>query len=977
MKLVLSILIIFLFSFFSFNASLYWFLIPITGIRLAYIVDQLLPFVIALSISFFLIKRKKNVFDFLKSHYFLLILLTFIAFFVHKEILGFYFYSEGPHTVLFNTMGNPNVFIYGLRGYPFAMYVASFLLFWTNAWAYNLVTLILYILVALSFYVLLHALTSKKLPSFVGAIFFITIPSYLTMFVWQHDAPGMLAGLLSGIFCLLFLLFYQKEKNTGMYLLSLLFYVAATKIGFGRTAGFIALPLFLLFLPIYDVKINLKKSILLSLPYIAICFLYLLLVFFIPDNVFGKIISGQTAKIAPRSAPLYFNNYFFTLSAWIAYLFLPNQLAKTLYLLIGQTIRNVSISSLTVIAGMASLIAMLAATIVSFFHLKKKEARLVLFSVLWILCNVFFVPLLVFDYHNLSIIDRDFTSINPGSAPGSKYVFYSSMGLSIMIAVFTLLAKKQSKQIFYIWMAFLIMLITYYVTLSKTYYRLVLDGTPSVKEIPDKVFSMVPRNGKKKLLFSSNPIRSALDTPSPEWPNSFYSENEIFYTHDKSLVEQLTKKGKYKKENVFAFYNNPVTLAFADVSELLRDELFPANKPKNDVSLLKDPGQMVSKLIPSTLGDANYQLFIQRGVFTSPDLSNRFVLPKTIKLSIQKNKQAQFQFPYLDAIILETNKHYVFPQELWSYAKNPPLVFKKEEYLKFLTLPSFNNTLIHAINLQDKMNITDILKERELIRLGTTVSVSEIYNNPKVQKESLIDGLFTNDPVRDDQYYYNAITTNPVKITLNLPYETVLGRVLLNVPPRNPNNAPENVQIYSIKDKRELIGSLETTKPSISWSPNKGMLYSIPIKQITTNAIEIDIQKTAGTPLLLDEIIMDPPSALAYSPEKIYTLGNLTSHYVNNDILLNTLQTIRQFNSLTALYACAEDKDWKMEKEYMKSNLEPTPNVWKAYDIPMDAGKENEELTFPVDCYGSVLRKIIIVAPPTSDTIKIDKIYLK
>lgn len=974
--MVLSILIIFLFSFFGFNASLYWFLIPTVGIKLSYVIDQLFPFAIALSISLFFVKRK-IVFSFLKSHYLLLGLLTLIALFVHKEILGFYFYSEGPHTVLFNSIGNPYVLIHGLRGYPFAMYVASFLLFWTNAWAYNLVTIILYILVALSFYILLYALTSKKFVSFVGTIFFITMPSYLTMFVWQHDAPGMFVGLLSGILSILFLLFYQKKGNINMYLLSLFFYFAATKIGFGRTVGFIALPLFLLFLPIYNVKTNLKKSILLSLPYIVIFFLYLFIVFLIPDNVFGKIISGHVSKVAPRSSPLYFNNYFPTLSAWTAYLFLPNQLAKTLYPLIRQTIQSTSISSLTVIAGMASLIALLVITVVSFLHLKKREARLILFSAIWILCNVFFIPILVDAYHNLSIADRDFTSINPGSAPGSKYVFYSSMGLSIIIAVFTLLAKKQSKKIFYIWMAFLIILMTYYVTLSKTYYKLALDEIPSIREIPDKVFSFVPKNGKKKLLFSSNPIRNALDSPGPEWPNSFYSEQEIFYTHDKNVVSKLTKEGEYKKENVYAFYNNPPTLAFADVSLLIRDELFPTTKQKRDISLLKNPGQIVSKIIPSGLDDANYQFAIQRGMFVSADLSYRFVLPKTIRLSIQKGKQSPFQFPYLDAIISNANKPYAFPLQLWSYAQNPPLIFEKEEYLKFLTLSSFHNTLIHAINLQDKMNIADILKERESIRLGTTVSVSDIDDNPKLKKESLIDGLFTNDPVRYDQFYYNAKTTSPIKITLSLPYETALGRVLLNVPPRSPNNAPENVQIYSLKSGRELIGSLKTIKPSASWSPNNGMLYSIPVKQVTTNVIEIDIQKTAGAPLILDEIIMDPPSALAYSPEKIYTLGNLSFHYISSDILLNKLQTIQQFNSLTAFYACAENKDWSMEKEYIKSGIDPAPNIWKVYDIPMDTTKENEELTFPIDCYGSVLRKLIIIGPPTLSIITIDKIHLE
>lgn len=654
--MVFSVFAILLFSIFSFNSYLYWLLVPKAGVGWAYVFDQLFPLGIALLAFLFFIKRKKiRILLFLKRHGLYLVLFFLITMFVHSWILGFYFLSEEPTTILASALNNNDRLITLLRGYPYAIYVASFLIFGTNVWLYNLVTLTLYVCAAGSLYVLIHTLIGNKFAAFLGTVFFITTPSYLTMFNWQSNAPGMSLALVSGIFSLLFLLLYQKKKFASTYILSLLFYIAAIKMGIGRTAGFIVLPLFFIFFPLYTSKTNIKKSIALSSPYIISLFLLILIVFLIPDHGLEKIILGQSSQITVRSEPLHLNNYFPALFTWVAYLFLPNQFAGVFYGWVRTIIEYIPQDfSITFVVGSFFSTLLLSIGIFSAVHIKKKYRKIILFSIIWIFSNLFFIPLFVGDYHDLSTTDWYFARIDIGSAPGTKYVFFSSIGISILIAVCTLWLRQKYRRIFSAWLILLVILIGTYVLLSRDYYKHVLNDTPYLRVIPDKVFSLVPRDGRKKLLFSTNPIKNAIDnqtgTYGEKWLNSFYLYSELFYTNDRSLVEKLIQEEKYKKENVYAFYNNPTSLTFKDISQLARKELFLTNKKQEGVV--------------DIVRHTNDPFALENELFTSVDLNERFLLPK--KIIIHTNKNSDF-----DEVLL-TIRYACAEKKDWDIQKEDP-----------------------------------------------------------------------------------------------------------------------------------------------------------------------------------------------------------------------------------------------------------------------------------------------------------------
>ena len=61
---------------------------------------------------------------------------------------------------------------------------------------------------------------------------------------------------------------------------------------------------------------------------------------------------------------------------------------------------------------------------------------------------------------------------------------------------------------------------------------------------------------------------------------------------------------------------------------------------------------------------------------------------------------------------------------------------------------------------------------------------------------------------------------------------------------------------------------------------------------------------------------------------------------------------------LTIFYACAEDSDWKRQTESADALV---PGVWNRMILSME---DISDITVPINCYGSLLRKIIIIGPP-------------
>jgi len=217
---IFSFIIVF-FSYFSFNASLYWLLVKKTGIGFAYVFDQFSPLLISVSVLFWFFKEKikKELFiTVLKKHGVSCLLIVTIVLLVHGWITGFYFFGEEPTSILAEviTPGSEKL-VNILRGYHWGTYVLSYLLFGTHAWMYNIFTLFLFTLASLTLYVFLYIIFRKKIPALLGTLFFVTTPAYLDTFNWQANASGMSLVLLVSIASLIFLLYFQKTHHNTIH----------------------------------------------------------------------------------------------------------------------------------------------------------------------------------------------------------------------------------------------------------------------------------------------------------------------------------------------------------------------------------------------------------------------------------------------------------------------------------------------------------------------------------------------------------------------------------------------------------------------------------------------------------------------------------------------------------------------------------------------------------------------------------------
>ena len=987
-KILLLIGAIIFLSFFIFKYQLYWAIVGKTGIAIAYSLDQFFPLLFTgiVGLWFFYKKTKKNIlWNLWKQHSLSIALLFLAVVIVHGLIIGFYFFGEDPTTTLIPSMepasSTGNVLIERLKGYPLGVFIVSYLFFGTHAWLYNLVTLFIFTLAVIALYALLYILTGKKVPALLGTIFFVTTPVYLDAFTWQTTASGMSLALLVGILFLIMLILFQKTKKPIYYLFSLLFFVAMLKISFVRILGFIVVVFYLFFFPAFSKKFSFKQASLFFLPFFSVWFICLSMQYLMPIHFFEKLFTlithpyagvDETLHIRVRSDPLRTDNYFLAIGTLLAYLFVPTQIASYVFSSIKTLLQSLSNGlfnpSLTAITGNILIILTALLSIFSFIKRKNFVFWMILFAIFVMLANIFYIPLFIPDFHSPEGLDNIFMRNYAGNGPGSRYVFMSSLGLGILIAALTywLLKKRGKYKSFILFGIGLIIIFQAYLSIQSRYE--VVSEVKYQSTLPEQIFPMIPRDKKKKILFSTNPEVNSIERKigGEKWLYAFYPNGELLYINKKEKLLQLIKSGEYKKENIYAFYTNPETFAFADVSQLVRNELVDRIVAR-PVVLQSDSTTFSSRVTQSEYD--MYPFFLQRGVFISHDIQEKFLQPRQITFSLEK-EYIPGVFPYLDLLPFSQKRQ--FPLALWRYANNAPIIDIDNELDTKLQVKTYNKQ-IAQISQTESQAIIAILKNREELLPQTQFAVSDIvtYDN-KIRQKSLLDGVFITNPLKTSDTYFLAETT-PTTITLRFPYPITVGRVLLNVPPGFPANLPVNIQIYSSTESTAIIGTMDNAIPT-QWSPNKGNLYDIKLQSVLTDSLRIEIIKTTGNPITLDEIIVDDVNALIYSPEEIHEVGKLAQRYVNSWEQLDTLLSINQWNSLTAFYACAEDIDWQKQKKDMSEEI---PHVWKASQTPLHYFLTNETLSFSVDCNGSVLRKIILVAPTNPGKFTVNNIVLE
>lgn len=698
----LLIIFILLLSIPIFQSNVYWLLVDIVGVGYAYFIDQFLPLIVTSVIALVVIKKNVPI-SIVKSYIvanaipILVIIISCLV--VHGWILGNYFFEEEPNALLrpINNSDRETPASGVWRNWGAGIYVLSYELFYTKVVLYNIVTLILYVLTAIILYVFLRMLFIKKvLPALIGALFFVTTPAYMDMFSWQMDGSGMPIALSTGILSLIFLFTYQKNSkpvyskgtNFVYYLLSIMFYLSMLKISFYRMHAFISLPLFMCLFPLVNVRFyrpNIKKFILTALPFLCILLSYLLIVFILPNHVFEK-------GIKVRGAPLNTGGYLGVLSMLVAYLFIPSETALIIYPKIKEFLVPSGIS-LTLLLGVFGIGLLIITSFIALRHIRQLWGRLVILALIAIFANLVLTPFLIQGYNNLAEMDQRFSNTGAGNGPGLRYVFVSAFGLSMLVAVITAWVVENKRKCIKTFLAVVLTLLVYYSYLNVVSHINALKNIHPVQSaIPNSIFSMVPKDGKKKLLYSVNPKYNAIDAKIGDWIHAFYTLDELIYINPLEDVRKLIASGMIERDNFYAFYNNPQTLTFKDVSELVRSEFYDNKIDRgtitlNNVNLTTSYTEANNHISP---------LVLNRGVYKSSELNQRILSPQKLSFSIKK-KWLPVEYPYVDGYESKGDHQEQSPLSIWDRLRKKPSIDNQAILNTFLNSPSFNSlALIYA-----------------------------------------------------------------------------------------------------------------------------------------------------------------------------------------------------------------------------------------------------------------------------------------
>lgn len=714
------------------------------GVGWSYVVDQMLPLTISCVIAFLLFKKEKlfiNIKRYIRSNIKVFLAISLMVLFVHGLMIGNYFMGEEPTTILFQINNNSKeVLVNGiLRGYHYAIYILSYQFFTVKATLYNVVSLCLYIIASGILFIFLDQLFYKKvLPAFIGTVFFITTPAYMDMFSWQSNVSGMPLALAVGLLSLLFLNLYQRNSKFYFYILSLMFYLSMLKIGFVRLHGFIAAPLFMCLFSLSQQysKPDIKKFVLLALPFVAIFLSYIFSVFILSDNILQR---GVTV----RGAPLNMEGYMSVVSMLVAYLFLPSEFAYYWYPYIKEfLLKNFFLQTtinLTQIFGFFYIGLLLIIFLVALKKIKQFWGRMTILAIIVVFSHLILTPLFLQGYSDKSLMDQRFTNTGVSNGPGIRYVFVSSFGVSILFATLTYWIMINKKRFLNKYLILVFLLFAYYSYLNIASHLAALkDINPGQSAVPNIIFSMVPKDGHKKILYSANPAVNSIDSKIGDWIHAFYKIEELKYTNSIEEVQKLIKSGRYERNDFYAFYNNPLTQTFQDISDLAKKEFYDGLIDQDKSSLNFD--LRTSKVI----GDNPALLVLNRGIYISGELNQRLLSPRILSMTVYKN-WLPVEYPYVDGYEYKDKNQDPFPVSLWDSFLNKPLIVSLKSLDGALSVKSAGQ-VINQIPLEFRLKSAKETIDRELThKEAMELSDLEKINRHYIDSPEILN-TFQNSP---------------------------------------------------------------------------------------------------------------------------------------------------------------------------------------------------------------------------------------
>lgn len=957
-KIPFFFFILILLEILSIQKVFYYFFFPIFGNGVSYVINQNLLCILGLVISGFFIK-KENLLEKFKNFFrmnlpSLSILLAATAF-AHDYLLRYFFYADDVPFILQPTKNNvfEKLYHYTIIGHPFSPYVLANLLFGIHAQAYNITTLLFLFFSVSIVYILSFLLTKNAVASIFAGLFLATTPAFLDMFSWQAAAMGTTFVFLVSSLSILFLIYYLQTKKMLSLYIALIFLSGSFDIGFVRVAGMFFVFCFLyLFYSFQSIKNSIQRLLILF-PLFFTWYMHL-------EATQGKantLTGSHTFSLASYLNILF---YFF------AQLTLPATKAKHIFNLVHHmndkiTSGFISIPSVTALIGFIVIFLITMITIYIFLS-KKSNKKFFLFGLVFLFANIFYVPILGGIQYSLIQFDTFFLSDYPPLGPGSRYLFFPAVGLALFFAYLITIFKKLPGKIF-----IFLFLIFVYINTEATYtnhQKTVQQFFDNESAAVNFFFYMVPRDGKKKLVFSVNPHSNAIDTEFGgwQWLYGFYTNKELTYTNSFDTFTSLMKTGTYKENNVYGYYSNFATKATANTTQALHDEFFAGKNKEIPIS------------------------FVQKN---SPDFRTIFFADKpTIRLIKPRILQANITIQKSDSInassnIIFTNNFQTTPHASWGLIpKNKPLLLKNQENYKSIVDAMLNkNFLFSNFSAQQRLQMLTLLKNRDLFKSETLITVSDKdTNDPRVTEESLIDGQYTTpDPSINDTFYQsNHIPTpdKPVILTFHFPHPITLGRLVTNTPSSlAPDHTPQAMDIFA-----GLSGSVwqkvatMDNEISTTWSPNGGHTRDITLNHVIADSLELIITKTTGNlPVSFDEITIDDEQTREFSPEQLYDYGQMAFLHIDNQDEYTAAVNLASSNTITLLYACAENTDWQQQQR-MKDEL--IPQIWKENTFTFNPTAQQINYSSPINCDGSVLRQLILLGPPYTAFIDLKNVTL-
>lgn len=981
----------FILSFLSFRYLLEQTLFPFVGLGWAYVIDQGFVVVFAIVVTVIVLSRqvkKSRVRSFLKRHGLQIAILFVVAFLAHALTLHYYFWSDEVIWLLKPiTQNTPRFFFHGdiFKGYFVLSYALLYLLFGVHHyWIYALASILYFCITVPIIYIFMYLLSQKRTIAFIGAGFVAVSPGFLDMFTWHSTAHAPVLGsvLVSMIFFVLFL----KNRKLMYYILSLIFFFVATKIGFIRIAPFFLIPFILTFIPspLWSRKQAYIQKLLILSPFIVITFSFLVLNFFYPElTVIIRDFMTNRSSEAVTTATTYRGLempqtmlpklFYFT-----SHVFIPSGLFGE-FLKFSQLDSSKHAESLALLLGSRIVAALVIIIMIWFFSRRNISLWLLGFAALFILVNLLHIAI---GYEGLEFhptqgytpqqLDIRYANENIGYGPGSRYVFVSTVGAGLLgatLASLLLFSRRKKLRV--------VGVVLVGLWLCGSAYYTVRAQVKSAKNLqaysflPKAIFAHVPRNGEPKLIYSANPDRNGIDTKIAGWKwfHGFYKESEFRYTKVIGDVIAFLQEDEQNANRLFAFYSNPQTLSFTDVTD---EVLWAIHSPRIDTVLLREASSS------SSLKKANADVIFQRAVLELPDINRRLIMGHTLRF---RTKVSPVQILSYPLVYLDPEKE-IIPPSLWGLQMQKSLQKKDYEQHAFHYLGSASAAKrVDQLLDEERKSIEQLLLSRSRLKDGVMIVVNDALM-PNNDANSLMDSLVTSFPVPQDHERYLQFVSLPASITISLSQPTTIGRILLNTPHKYSQSKPTELQIEVIQEdgEGEASGAYQNVGKTIddsvsAQSLNIGYLTSVVLDDpVRVSALRITITKTAsGQPPVFDEVDIDGSLSVRYSPEIVNAFIENAASYIPLSASVDALSEFTRPYALTLYYACAEQRDWLKQESAIQQQV---PDIWKSSSIPIDASGE-QDVEIPLDCNGSVLRKIVFIGPPYPSEIGVSQVRLQ